>query len=190
MGVIIEDERSRIFKVEKMPVQRNALPPVMQGTKIYRFYEPTPSDPNRLRELRPFLGDEYSRRYFEQMDELAKDIAALLAGMAKWQPTGHVQKPDRSSVYVAETTSDLDDRVGELRRDLKDRGYLVVPVGDLPYRARAYKDASAIPLSRQFSPFILSALNTVLFPKARPNRMSGCSTNLQWSGATIGNFSG
>jgi hypothetical protein len=61
----------------------------MQGTKTYRFYEPDPTHPNRMRELRPFLGGEYSRRYFEQMDELAKDIAELLTEMARWQRSGH-----------------------------------------------------------------------------------------------------
>jgi len=142
VGILIDDERSRIFKVEKMPIQRTAVPPVMQGTKTYRFYEPHPAHPNRMRELRPFLGDEYSRRYFEQMDELAKDIAALLVDMAKWQSSRNTQgQLDRTTVYVAETTSDLDDKASELRRDFKDRGYRVLPAGDLPYRAKAYKDA-------------------------------------------------
>ena len=49
-------------------------------------------------------------------------------------------KLERPFVYIAETTSDLDDKVGEIRRDLKDRGYVVLPDGDLPYRADAYKD--------------------------------------------------
>jgi hypothetical protein len=61
--------------------------------------------------------------------------------MAQWQRAGGIRsQPDRTAVYVAETTSDLDDKVGELRRDLKDRGYLVLPAGDLPYRANAFKD--------------------------------------------------
>jgi hypothetical protein len=141
LGILVDEERSRIFKVEKMPVERNALPPAMQGTKTYRFYQPDPSQPKRTIELRPLLGGEYLRRYFEEMDELAKDIAALLKGMAHPGPTDgpHVD-PDQPVVYVAETTSDLDDKLGELRRDLKDRGYLVLPDGDLPYRAEAYKD--------------------------------------------------
>ena len=124
-----------------MPVDRSALPLAMQGTKTYRFYEPDPTHPNRMRELRPFLGGEYSRRYFEQMDELAKDIAELLTEMARWQRSGGTRKqPDRTTVYVAETTSDLDDKAGEVRRDLKDRGYLVLPAGDLPYQAKIYQD--------------------------------------------------
>jgi hypothetical protein len=124
-----------------MPVDRNALPPAMQGTKTYRFYKPDPAQPNRMREYRPLLGGEYSRRYFEQMDELAKDIAELLIEMARWQRSGGTgARANRTTVYAAETTADLDDKVGELRRDVKDRGYLVLPGGDLPYRAETYKD--------------------------------------------------
>ena len=120
-----------------MPVERNALPPAMQGTKTYRFfYQPDPAQPDRTKELRPVLGGEYLRRYFEEMDELAKDIATLLKGMVGERS----EKPSRPIVYVAETTRDLDDKVGELRRDLKDRGYVVLPDGDLPNRADAYKD--------------------------------------------------
>ncbi len=141
VGVLIDEEKSRIFKVEKMPVDREALPPAMQGTKTYRFYEPDPTQPKRLHELRPLLGGEYYRRYFEEMDELAKDIAGLLRDMARAAASGANQaRSERLTVYVAEATSELDDKVGELRRDLKDRGYLVLPDGDLPYRAAGYKD--------------------------------------------------
>ncbi len=144
MGILIDEERSRIFKVEKMPVERADLPPSMQGTKTYRFYQPDPSQPKRTIELRPQFGGEYLRRYFEEMDELAKDIAGLLKGMVETtSKTGgdenKVAAPERMIVYVAETTSDLDDKVGEIRRDLKDRGYLVLPDGDLPYRAEPFK---------------------------------------------------
>jgi hypothetical protein len=141
MGLLIDEERSRIFKVEKMPIERNTLPPAMQGTKTYRFYQPDPAQPKRTIELRPLLGGEYYRRYFEEMDELAKDIAALLKGMAQSSTLGASgATPHRLAVYVAETTSDLDDKVGELRRDLKDRGYIVLPDGDLPYRLDTYKN--------------------------------------------------
>ncbi len=140
LGILIDEERSRIFKVEKMPVERNTLPAAMQGTKTYRFYQPDPSQPKRTIELRPLLGGEYLRRYFEEMDELAKDIATLLKGMAQVEPSdGPRADADLPVVYVAETTSDLDDKLSELRRDLKDRGYLVLPEGDLPYRAEAFK---------------------------------------------------
>jgi hypothetical protein len=140
LGVLIENEKSRIFKVEKMPVGRDQLPAAMQGTKSYRFYQSDPGEPKRLHELRPLLGGDYSRRYFEEMDELAKDIAALLTHMIKPAVAEKDESSRRPVVYVAEATFDLEDRVGALRRDLKDRGYVVLPEGDLPHRASDYGD--------------------------------------------------
>jgi hypothetical protein len=142
MGILIaEDFRSRIFKVEKMPVERSDLPPAMQGTKTYLFYRPDPSQPQGTTELRPLFGGEYYRLYLKAMDGLAKDIAELLKSMAKLAASdANSVKPDRPIVYVAETTLDLDDKVTEVRRDLADRGFVVLPDGDLPTRADAYKD--------------------------------------------------
>jgi hypothetical protein len=140
IGILVDQDKSRIFKIEKIPVDIKSLPPAMQGTKTYRFFEPLPGQPHRMRELRPLLGDEYSRRYFEQMDELARDIASMLMDLAKLKRAAQSQpKAERAVVYVAETTSELDEKASELRRDLKDRGYLVLPAGDLPYRGNAYK---------------------------------------------------
>ena len=99
-GILVDEERSRIFKVEKVPVERNSLPPPMQGTKTYKFYQPDPGQPKKTVELRPLFGPDYLRRYFEALNDLAKDIADLLKGMlegASAPKTGPV-------VYVAETT--------------------------------------------------------------------------------------
>ena len=106
----------------------------MQGTRSYQFYRPDPNQPNLKREFRPQLGGEYKQRYFEQMDELAKDIATLLEQMAQ---IGQSKAP-ALSVYVAETTSDLDDQLREIRREIKALGYVVRPLGDLPRRAKDY----------------------------------------------------
>jgi hypothetical protein len=141
MGILVNDEGSRIFKVEKMPVERNALPQTMQGTKTYRFYQPDPAQPKRTIELRPLLGGEYYRRYFEEMDELAKDIAALLKSMGQSAAGVRAEADaERPIVYLAETTFDLDEKLGDIRRDLKDRGFTVLPDRDLPYRADAYRE--------------------------------------------------
>ncbi len=143
-GLLIDGEKSRIFKVEKMPVDRDELPPVMQGTRSYQFYRPDPAQPKRQREFRPCLGGEYKQRYFEQMDELAKDIASLLEEMAK----AGKPKADSIAVYVAETTSDLDDQLREIRREIKALGHTVLPAGDLPRRAKDYVAQVANDLQR------------------------------------------
>ena len=135
-GILIDEERSRIFKVEKVPVERSALPPAMQGTKSYRFYRPDREQPNRMIELRSKFEGEHSFHYFQELDGLASDIAGLLKAMAKSQ----VPEPDTLAVYLAETTSDLDGKLSELRRDLKDRGYVVLPDVDLDYRAGRYRE--------------------------------------------------
>jgi hypothetical protein len=141
IGILVDDERSRIFKVEKMPVARDELPTVMQGTKTYRFFQPDPAHPTRTVELRPLFGGEYYRRYWQEMDGLASDIAELLKGMTKsaGSSVNNIRR-ERPVVYVAETTLDIDNRLSELRRDLKDRGYVVLPNGDLPYRASGFKE--------------------------------------------------
>jgi antitoxin component HigA of HigAB toxin-antitoxin module len=126
-GLLIKAEKSRIFKVEKINVPRDALPAPMRGTKSYKFYK---NDANR--ELRPYLDADRSS-YLQQLDDLAIDIANLLKDME--QPDS---SPDRLAVYVAETSSDLDDQLRSIRRELTDWGYLVLPEGDLSHRADEY----------------------------------------------------
>jgi hypothetical protein len=140
-GILVDEERSRIFKVEKVPIERSVLPPAMQGTKSYRFYRPDPEQPNRMIELRSKFEGEYSFRYFQELDGLASDIAGLLKAMAKPEAASDTRaEPDSLAIYLAETTSDLDGKLSELRRDLKDRGYVVLPDVDLDYRAGRYRE--------------------------------------------------
>jgi hypothetical protein len=108
----------------------------MQGTKSYRFYWPDPEQPKRTIELRSNFVGENALRYFRELDGLASDIAELLKAMAKPQ----APEPDTLAVYLAETTSDLDGKLSELRRDLKDRGYVILPDVDLDYRAGKYRE--------------------------------------------------
>jgi hypothetical protein len=139
-GLRIDDEKWRIFKVEKVPVDRSDWPtPLQQGTKSYKFHGPDPRD-SEVHEFRPLLGGEYGIRYFEEMDELAKDIATVLLEMTvKARGTLPAALPGMP-VYVAECTSDLEKEANEIRRDLKDRGYIVLPSADLPYRANEFKE--------------------------------------------------
>jgi hypothetical protein len=144
LGITI-GEKNRIFKVEKVPVDfdRRNLPPQLQGTGSYRFHGPDPEHKGRIHEYRPRLGMEYAARYYREMDDLAQDIAQVLKNM--YSSSGKAPKValpeiDRvTTVYLAETTSDLDDRAKEVRRDLKARGCIVLPEGDLPYRVADMK---------------------------------------------------
>ncbi|MBV1705460.1 MAG: TIR domain-containing protein, partial [Hyphomicrobiales bacterium] len=145
LGLLVDGDKKRIFKVERFPVDRDALPDPMQGTTTYQFF-----DKAKERPLRPHMIAEDAKAYYEKLVDLAKDIARLVSLMQRavgeGAPSGAsapaaaaAGSPARQAVYVAEATSDLDDSVDQLRRDLKDRGFVVLPEGDLPRRAADYR---------------------------------------------------
>jgi hypothetical protein len=145
LGIRIDDEKWRIFKIEKVPVDQATWPPhLQQGNRSYKFHGPDPRD-GEEHEFRPLLGGEYGVRYFEEMDALARDIATVLreltrkAKSADVAATATAAKPGLA-VYVAEPTSDMEKEASAIRRDLTDRGYLVLPSGDLPYRASDFRN--------------------------------------------------
>jgi TIR domain len=133
LGVLFDGEKSRIFKVEKLPTERRNLPVQLQGTGGYKFYRDHPDRPGQAYVFRPILGGDYVREYLQRLEDLAGDIVKVMEGMAgiSVSRTGGPQL----GVYLAETTSDLDSEASEIRRDLKSRGYAVFPQGDMPYRA-------------------------------------------------------
>lgn len=130
LGIHIDEEKLRVFKAEKLPVPQNDLPVVLQRQEGYKFYDP------QGHEYRPMLSEEHAARFFTVMDDLAKDIVEMLKAMeAKTRPAS-AAAPDRPTVYLAEPASDLQEAALEVRRDLKDRGYTVLPSGSLQYRVR------------------------------------------------------
>ncbi|HEV3037376.1 MAG TPA: toll/interleukin-1 receptor domain-containing protein [Candidatus Angelobacter sp.] len=143
-GIRIDEEKLRIFKVEKVPVDRQFLPKTLQGTGSYKFHGPDPEHEGRVHEFRPWLGSD-AGRYFKAMDDLAMDIASVLRAMANKTSAARLAGTPQSTatapaVYIAETTADLDDVARDVRRDLKDRGYVVLPAEDLPYRAKEFRE--------------------------------------------------
>ena len=134
-------EKNRIFKVEKVPlsIDRTELPSHLQGTGSYRFYGPDPEHQGRIHEYRPKLGVDYAAKYWREMDDLAQDIAMVLRQMHATTKDAAPAAPAGMTVYLAETTSDLEEEAKEIRRDLKARGYTVLPEGDLPYRSKDFR---------------------------------------------------
>jgi hypothetical protein len=133
-GIHVDGEKKRIFKVEKMPIDIDALPDPLQGTTSYRFF----AEGNRI--LRPTI-KEYRDKYLLQVEDLLKDLATVLKVLAK-HADGEEGTAATSpmTVYVAETTSDLDAQAAEIRRDLKERGYRVLPAGELRRRVGPFRD--------------------------------------------------
>jgi TIR domain len=147
-GMHLDGEKKRIFKVERIPVDRNALPDELQGTTTYQFF----IDGKRV--LRPYISDRDGETYYAQLVDLAIDVADAMNRLAVLARSGGVAVgaadagAPRRTVYLAETTYALEDAASELRRDFKDRGYLVLPETDLPRRAGDYCEKVAEMLER------------------------------------------
>ena len=166
-GMHIDDETLRIFKVEKIHVDPSVLPTPLQRAEGYKFYGD--------HEFRPILGGDYLNRYFEKMDELARDIAGVLKGLArKGSGTDQAAAPrlatPSSVVYLAETTSDLADQAYEIRQDLKSRGFTVLPSSDLPNEAKQLSDKAQEYLTRSVLSIHLIGKNYGVVPEGESDK--------------------
>jgi hypothetical protein len=81
-------------------------------------------------------------------EDLAQDITAVLKKMAAKAAGLLATGATMPAVYLAKTTEDVEDEANEIRRDLKDRGFVVLPHGDLPYRVKDLQDKVRDFLSR------------------------------------------
>jgi hypothetical protein len=133
----VDGEKKRIFIVEKLPVDRDRLPAELQGLGgTFKFHE---SDQT----LRPTLSSKdsgYRDIYLRVLNRLSKTAAHLIELATSNAPAA--AKPSAGlPVYLAETTSDLDEQREALRDDLVDRGFQVLPELELPYEVKKYTNA-------------------------------------------------
>jgi len=138
MATYVDGEKKRIFVVEKLEVDHRLLPPELHGLGgKFKFYHADQT-------LRPALSSKESQAreaYLTVLNRLSKTVAELLKSMGRVDPQHHnVALPQRSGlpVYVAETTADLEEARDALCDDLTDRGYLVLPEGELPRQLSKY----------------------------------------------------
>lgn len=121
--------KCRVLKVIKTPVPETEgladLKPILQPLLGYSFFK-LERDSGRAREFDPALGPDALSEYWMRLDDLAQDIAALLAKMRL------EDAPVKGTVYVAASTRDVDDEHDALRRDLLRMGYAVLPTRSLP----------------------------------------------------------
>lgn len=125
-------DRARIFKVVKTFVARDEHPPELQGLLGYEFYQMDPA--GRPREFLRDLGEDASRNYWAKLEDLAYDIHELLKAL-------RTPAADSPRIYLAETTSTLDPQRLSIWRELRQRGYRVLPDRPLPLEAVALRAA-------------------------------------------------
>jgi hypothetical protein len=126
-GGLRRGTQSRLFKILKTPTDRHAQPDSLKELLGYEFY-------HEGREFHLNPDPTAEKRYLAKLDDLAKDIHLVLKQL---NPTSPAAPPSpmldgNKRVYLAWTTSDLNESRDDIRRELIDRGYTVLPEASPP----------------------------------------------------------
>jgi hypothetical protein len=125
--------RRRVFKVEKTPVSRDRHPEIVRALPGYEFHWPDP-ETGEPREFHLHPDPNVRFRYWPKLDDLVRDMAAILREMRQQRsllPTPK-EEDSRIRVYLASTTQDVRDERERLDRELKDSRCEVLPDRLLP----------------------------------------------------------
>ncbi len=137
-GGLVVDNKSRVLKVIKLPVEdEGPLPPVMKAALGYPFYE---FDEQQVPlELDPAYGEEFTRKYNLKLAKLAYDVAGLIKKIESPTPTtskasevASEAATSKPAIYLAECSFDRRGAREALESELKLHGYPVFPDIQLP----------------------------------------------------------
>jgi len=143
-GIRLQD-KARLMKVVKTEVPREELPPALQPLLGYKFYSLDPENRPREYRLPPTAGDESYKACLDTLEDLAYDIKLALEALRTIALQGAaVQAAGRQRVvYIAETIADLRPLADQLRRELRQRGFVVYPCEAFPADAARYREFAA-----------------------------------------------
>ena len=141
----------RVVKVLRLPVDRSALPPLLDEALGTEFFRVDPAS-GRARDLLVDEQADAERVFLARVDDVAQNIGRLLEAMDSGRDGAESPPaPNGDTVFLAWTTSDLGEERERLRRELEARGYRVVPAGAPPVDAAGLRDAVAAGLARRKS---------------------------------------
>ena len=132
----------RVVKVLRLPVDRGALPPLLDEALGAQFFRIDAAS-GRARDLLVDESDDAERVFSARVDDVAQDISRLLLAMAGSDDGAAAQPaaPSGKTVFLAWTTSDLSEEREMLRRELEARRYCVVPAGAPPLDAAGLRES-------------------------------------------------
>jgi serine/threonine protein kinase len=140
-GRYIED-KPRLLKVLKTAVSEQQMPrglvDIFSPLFGFEFFE-LDAEPGRIHEYDETFGPVMKQRFFERVYDLAYDSCQVLY-LLKQVRGQHVPSADpaahRQWVYLATTTSDVADERDRIKRELLERGHVVLPNAPLPMLSR------------------------------------------------------
>ena len=133
-------EKSRLLKVLKTAVseQQMARPllDIFSPLFGFEFFE-LDAETGRVREFDETFGPVLKQRFFERVYDLAYDGCQVLSLLKQVrEASAKTPDPHRRWVYLATTTSDVADERDRIKRELLERGHVVLPESPLPMLLR------------------------------------------------------
>ena len=140
-GRYIKD-KSRLLKVLKTSVSEQQMPrplfDIFSPLFGFEFFE-LDGETGRVREFDETFGPVLKQRFFERVYDLAYDgcqVLSLLKQLRARDVPPATPDPNRRWVYLATTTSDVADERDRIKRELLERGHVVLPDAPLPMLSR------------------------------------------------------
>jgi hypothetical protein len=135
-------EKSRLLKVLKTavsePQMARPLLDIFSPLFGFEFFE-LDAETGRVREFDETFGPVLKQRFFERVYDLAYDgcqVLSLLKQLSRHGVSSAAPDPQRRWVYLATTTSDVADERDRIKRELLERGHVVLPEAPLPMLSR------------------------------------------------------
>jgi serine/threonine protein kinase len=135
-------EKSRLLKVLKTAVSDQQMPPplvdIFSPLFGFEFFE-LDAETGRVREFDETFGPVLKQRFFERVYDLAYDgcqVLSLLQQFRGRDTSPAATDPNQRWIYLATTTSDVADERDRIKRELLERGHVVLPDAPLPMLAR------------------------------------------------------
>jgi serine/threonine protein kinase len=140
-GRYVED-KARLLKVLKTAVSEEQMPhpllEILAPLCGFEFFE-LDAETGRVREFDETFGPALKQRFFERVYDLAYDACQVLRTLKQVRVQNSSAAPpdtQRRWVYLATTTSDVADERDRIKRELLERGHMVLPDAPLPMLAR------------------------------------------------------
>jgi hypothetical protein len=140
-GLRLQD-KARILKVVKTAVPLYEQPSPLQAVLGYEFFALDENKHPKEFRLPPTAGDAFYKACLDTLDDLAYDIKFALDALrasAAQRERAQSAKSERI-VYIAETISELRPLSDQLRRELRQRGFVVYPCEPAPPNAQRYRE--------------------------------------------------
>jgi hypothetical protein len=166
------DNKHRLFKVMKTYVPLEEHPPELREMLGYEFCAKDQAS-GRFREYDDEIGPrgEKDKRYWDRLEDLAQDICLLLKRISNQQNPGLVEpNGDGATIYLAETSSDLNDERDKVKRELQQYGHVVLPDKALPLEAPPLQEAVRDYLKRSRLSVHLIGENYGIIPEMETDR--------------------